>query len=383
MGNIVMGYWDCKYCSTIGVAGSEQECPNCGHPRDKDVKFYINKKTSKKVDKPTEQKVRERGKDWTCQFCDSLNPGNISVCNYCGSPKDATTQNVGFDDEQKIQDLLSTITSTRSTTSVVKPVHNDTSEKYTNNTFNDSVKTTNRIVKPINNISSIFHTVVSKVRNNLKIVGIAAISILLVALALFLLVPYDKQVEITDFSWSRSISIEELRTYNESDWSIPAGGRLKYTKEEIHHYDDVIDHYETKSKQVIDHYDEKIVDYKDLGNGYFEEITSKYPVYTTSYYEEPIYRKEPRYATKYYYEIDRWTRSRSIDTSGFDKSPYWGDVYLRTKEREGSRNGSYYVYTTDNSKYNLPEHQWNLLNKGDNVTLSVNRLGYAKLKGYN
>ena len=30
MGKIVVGRWDCSYCGTKGIRGSERECPNCG-----------------------------------------------------------------------------------------------------------------------------------------------------------------------------------------------------------------------------------------------------------------------------------------------------------------------------------------------------------------
>ena len=41
MGRIIEGYWDCKYCDSKGISGSIRECPNCGHPRDDTVKFYL------------------------------------------------------------------------------------------------------------------------------------------------------------------------------------------------------------------------------------------------------------------------------------------------------------------------------------------------------
>lgn len=42
MGKIVVGRWDCSYCGTKGIRGSERECPNCGRPRGEDVKFYVD-----------------------------------------------------------------------------------------------------------------------------------------------------------------------------------------------------------------------------------------------------------------------------------------------------------------------------------------------------
>ena len=100
---------------------------------------------------------------------------------------------------------------------------------------------------------------------------------------------------------------------------MPSGARLKYEKNEIYDYEKVVDHYEIKTKQVektrISRYETYVTGYKDLGNGYFEEITDERPVYETYYeseeYKEPIYRQEPIYKTKYYYEFDKWLYERT------------------------------------------------------------------------
>lgn len=42
MGKLVMGYWDCPYCSTKHIEGTKRECPSCGKPRGQEVKFYMD-----------------------------------------------------------------------------------------------------------------------------------------------------------------------------------------------------------------------------------------------------------------------------------------------------------------------------------------------------
>ena len=37
---LVMMYWDCSSCDSRGIEGTKRECPHCGNPRGKDVKFY-------------------------------------------------------------------------------------------------------------------------------------------------------------------------------------------------------------------------------------------------------------------------------------------------------------------------------------------------------
>jgi hypothetical protein len=88
-------------------------------------------------------------------------------------------------------------------------------------------------------------------------------------------------------------------------------------------------------------------DVKDLGNGYFEEITSQRPIYETYYvtetYQEPIYRREPVYQTRYYYEIDKWIVIRHVTTNGTDKKPYWGNTALKADQREGDRSETFKI----------------------------------------
>ena len=147
------------------------------------------------------------------------------------------------------------------------------------------------------------------------------------------------------------------KTFHESDWSVPDGARVTSQRREIHHYDQVLDHYETKTRQVaksrISHYETR-TSTRDLGNGYFEENTYQEPVYETYYdietYQDPVYRDEPVYRTKYYYDIDRWVYERSITSSGNNQKPYWGKEDLKTKERVSGKNEKYMVNGITNEK---------------------------------
>ncbi len=188
---------------------------------------------------------------------------------------------------------------------------------------------------------------------------------------------------IENFQWKRNIEIEELTTINESGWSLPYEARLQYSQQEIHHYEEVMDHYEQKSKQVpyqsVVGYDEN-VSYRDLGNGQFEEVITKTPkydtFYKTEYYSSAVYRKEPQYATKYYYEIDKWVHSYNVITSDYNKSPYWGEYTLTNKTRKGKSFEQYSIigYIDNKEKsFNLSYSEWNKLNVGDTITFTTYR----------
>lgn len=191
-------------------------------------------------------------------------------------------------------------------------------------------------------------------------------------------------------SWERSIDIERYQTVDESGWSLPVGARLHYSQEEFSHYEQVLDHYETKTRQVakerISGYEEYVTGYRDLGNGYFEETTSSRPIYETYYetetYEEPVYRDEAVYRTKYYYEIDKWLYERSVKTNGTDKEPYWGEVNLNSDERVSSERENYTILGLNKKEkeqsISLSYKDWNSLEVGQTVKLKVS-LGYGTI----
>ena len=182
---------------------------------------------------------------------------------------------------------------------------------------------------------------------------------------------------------------------------MPADGRLAYTQSEIHHYDQVLDHYdiryEQRSEQYISGYT-TTTEYIDLGNGYFDTETRTVPEYSTRYYTEevkvPVYRDEPVYRTKYYYDVDRWVYERTARASGVSNTPYsleeesfpgensavpfWPTFELGNLEREGSHSATYKIYgivTSDKKQpkksYKVSYDFWVTLHPGDTIKATV------------
>ena len=216
--------------------------------------------------------------------------------------------------------------------------------------------------------------------------------ILLILGGIWLFKPKVETVTVDNVYWERSIEVERYQTVDESDWYLPEGARLHETRSEIYTYKQVLDHYEHKSRQVskqrLDHYETKVVGHRDLGNGYFEEITEQVPVYETyyetEYYDEPVYRSDPIFKTKYYYEIDKWLHDRNLITSGCDKNPKWADTSkLKSNERPATKKEDYTItYTNKKGKQktvSLPYSQWNDLMVGDEVTIKVTIFGDAEI----
>ena len=188
-----------------------------------------------------------------------------------------------------------------------------------------------------------------KPRNKLKSIIIISAIIAGVALLIIILVAIfsNKKVEfeVTQLSWEYIIDIERCTTVEESDWVVPIGGRVLYTRREFHHYET---------------YEERYYDY-DEDEYYYEE------------YEEPVY------AIKYYYEIERWRHYREVSTLGTDKNPYWGEYRLDDYERVGDLIEIYYVYGIDKNgnpcDYEINRAAWSSLNVGEQVNGEVNVFG--------
>ena len=85
MGKIVVGRWDCSYCGTKGIRGSERECPNCGRPRGEDVKFYVDDPKDYVPEDEATQISKEP--DWMCEFCGSYNSAKLTKCMSCGAER--------------------------------------------------------------------------------------------------------------------------------------------------------------------------------------------------------------------------------------------------------------------------------------------------------
>lgn len=368
MGRLIEGLWDCSYCSTKGNRGSIRDCPNCGRPRDENTKFYMPGTTIYVSEEKA--KTINRNPDWICPYCDSLNSDFISNCESCGSAR--TEENLDY------FSIKEQAHSTNSSSISEEPV-----VEIGNSNYNTKQTEKNNIMEKL----ALFPDFVKKYWKYM--VAIPLILAIIIGMV-YLLIPKNEEITITGFEWERSIEVEKYQTVNESSWSLPTGARLQETRTEISHYVSVIDHYETKTRQVakqrISGY-ETVYDYIDLGNGYFEERSYQIPVYETYYetetYQEPVYRDEPVYAIKYYYEIDKWLYERTISTSELNQNPYWGETNLGNNERIFSKTEKYYIIGI-NSKGKertiaLDYEDWIKLSVNQTVKLKASIFGEGEL----
>lgn len=356
MGRLIEGFWICKYCNTK-VRGGLRECPKCGKARDENTRFDLDIGKLNYV--PEEEAIHiNRKPDWVCNYCNQLNSADDLTCASCGASR--TKDNLDYFENKKKQ---------------------EEDELESNFSSNIDYSTTR---------NSFWTMLLDFFSSNIQIILISIVSLFMLCGLIYLISPKEQEITIQEFSWQRCIDIQRYQTVEESDWSLPSDARLQFSRKEFSHYEKVLDHYETKTREVAkEHligYEEYVSGYRDLGNGYFEEITSSKPIYETYYetetYNEPVYRDEAVYRTKYYYEIDKWLYERSVKTSGNDKEPYWGEVILDSDERVYYEGESFFIMGLNKKEetktISLSYEDWDSLELGQTVKLKVS-LGHGKI----
>jgi hypothetical protein len=349
--------WDCQYCGTKGNLGRDKSCNNCGRSRPAGTKFYL-------VDDAVVEKAdllaqAAKGPDWVCAFCGTSNSVERTTCRSCGAARDADSH------QQATTKYAPGEAPTTGDMTVEEPA---SGEK----------------VKP-------------SMANRTKMIlaGAAALVLLCICVvaAFIIFGGKDKGATVSGFEWERTVAVEAYQTVQEEDWSVPEGGRITSQRQEIHHYDDVLDHYETRQRDVSEQVqvgsETYVCGQRDLGNGFFEDVTCERPVYETQThtetYEEPVYRQEPVYQTLYAYDIDKWIVVRTGQESGKDHSPAWPESSLASNEREGERTERYLVTFTDENGESYPWEstlaEWESYEMGQEVVLDFDAFG--KLKGVN
>jgi hypothetical protein len=294
------------------------------------------------------------GPDWVCEYCSTSNAGDKATCGSCGTIKGESVPR----QEVKEYGLGEA------------PTTGDMTLEYDEQEEAPAEPPKKKGPSP------------------LLIGGIVAVFALLCIIAAFLIFGgKNADANVSGFQWDRAVEIEELQTVNEEDWSLPSGGRLISQREEIHHYDQVLDHYEDREHQIS--FQEQVGErtyvcgQRDLGNGFFEDINCTEPVYETKYrtesYQEPIYNDVPVYQTKYFYEIDKWIVIRTETAAAKDHSPFWPRSDLSGDQREGDQSETYVIYFKDGDgklfEFELTLDEWLGYESGQNVILKLNALG--------
>jgi hypothetical protein len=165
-------------------------------------------------------------------------------------------------------------------------------------------------------------------------------------------------VRVLTKSWERAIDIETLKTYRETDTSVPEGGRLirEWT-----------DHYTRRHSRTT---------YTGFGKDRRSHTEYWYTHHTRQMYD---------------YDIDRWTYTHKMETKGAANLPYWPNVasihsgILVGCERPAAQYQSYHIeflssefseekYTTSKT---VSFDEWSKMPIGSIALLRVNEFGYT------
>lgn len=338
---VYVGRWDCNTCGYKGILGPETQCPNCGANRPKGVVFY---QAAEKdiVQDPDILKKAKAGADWRCSYCGGHNKAWQKQCTTCGNQKSVQ----GGDKDLEVVDY--TLATTPTSGKIEK----------------------NRVRHPEQQTTS-------PKRNKWKRWVFGSIGLFFV---LIFLLGYTRQstVKVVDFEWSRTIAVEQNIEVIEEDWSVPQGGRVLSEFRAIHHYDKILEGYETRTRTVQEAVgtEEYVCGTRSLGNGYMEDKYCTRTIYESreETYEEPIYRKEPVYRQKYSYAIFRWKPDSPIITSGRSQTPMWGDteqIENNPQLRISKRAGTYTILVQDKDekihKEEIPFGKWRTLEIGQTL----------------
>lgn len=371
---IRVGRWDCPTCSTKGILGPEKSCTVCGAPRPKNVKFYLTDDAEVVTDKKRLEEAKA-GADLVCSNCGTHNAATRTVCSTCGNPLSTTAD----DDIQLGQKLFNLDGTAKEPT-------------FTGTLSGGDTRTAEEIEEEAYHKAGGLTSDIERIKTRRKAIRwslFVGIPLGMLALVWYLFSTHTEPVTVTGHTWERNINVLAYKNVEEEDWSVPDGGTQTGSFQAIHHYDHVLDHYETRTRSVQVQTGSESVKCgtRDMGNGYFEDVYCDEPIYETreESYEEPIYRDDPVYQTKYRYTVWRWVPDHDITTQGKDTTAVkWPFEAVDGKTfRYGDTNQVYNLLLhSDKRKFdftdNLPEPRWRLYAPGQKVKVVYNNLGTYK-----
>jgi hypothetical protein len=331
--SIYIGRWDCPVCGLKGNAGPDTHCAGCGSPRSKKVQFYLPDNPEEVTD-ADRLKQAKAGTNWQCNYCEAENPASATHCTSCGNERD---QQDTARQERTIYDGQTNQPPLPEPRPVPPPGKKSGQFKY----------------------------------------GFLVFLAILAFVVWYIFKPNKFEVDVTGHEWERTVEVEHYQPFVEQAWDLPSGAKLISRRQEVHHYDQVLDGYETRTRNVRVQTGtrRKKCGKRDLGNGYFEDVYCDEPVYKNKRetYQEPRYRAVPVLRTKYKYEIFRWEKDRTLTAKGRDLKPSFPSEALPDQNwREGRRTETYVL--------NLADHEGKVYREKVGFAFWQKQAAGAKLK---
>jgi Zn-finger in Ran binding protein and others len=386
------GRWDCSSCGSKAIYGRHVDCPGCGRPRPAGVRFYLAE-GEPVIKDPERLREAAAGADWICEACGASNRALLAHCGGCGAPRG---------------------------TSPTQPVR----EYGPDGTARPLAVASPPSVKPARRMSRVQKWILGGVAG-VWVVAAAADEIRL---------PRRPQrppklapAVVTALVWEHKLVVEERRLVPDSGRTLPDSALDVVASQVIDGYKKEVASYVTHTRRVpreqvvvLGHRTETrtvtereesgtrtyTCGQRDLGNGYFEDITCTEPdyvtrrrrvqvqvpitrtdtVYDTVTEREPVYREVPVYATHYRYRAVQWVPVDTLRASGDTTPPVWPGA-PNVPGRRAAQRLSWYTLVArgDDGQVHrawLAESDLRLYRPGQRIALSPARGGLAYANAY-
>lgn len=357
-----LGAWDCEYCGTERILGNVFDCPGCGRPRSKGVRFYAIP-DGPIVTPEIAEMLGSGGPNWYCEHCDSGNKDNKTQCWNCGAARGSSPSHEVRDYKQG-QTPHSTAEAEAADLDgrswVERPEGSPTGQSGAHALFATPAHTRSSTPvlreRPLDHAGRIFSTDLSQLMPFIigagVLLGIVVISLLVYQ---FFFNTHEELVRVNEFNWTQSVTVQKYTAVRETSWTnhpsnaydISSDYRDTGRDEKVHdgwktvEYQDTcyrsVDYQDTCTRSVYN--PKTCTGQRDNGDGSFSDYTYECGSSSTESYsctktrqesysctktrQEELYHYEDIYDWYYQYTVNKWITVAEYPTEGSDHKPYY------------------------------------------------------------
>ena len=343
--------WTCERCDSENP-GPRQFCNSCGAPQPPDVAFH-QPAQELFLTKPDEIQAAKAGADVHCPYCEARNPAAATFCGACGGDlKDAEKrvagQILGAHQPEKALVITCPSCGTRNP--------GDARECAG---CGDSLAPA-RIAPKVEQVVKKAEAKPRKGGLPAGVLIIGAVLCLVVAGIFYALFGHTEETigTVSAVSWTRSVPVEVLGMVEDEAWfdEVPADAEIQSCEE---NYRTTQDQPSVNTVEVCG------TPYTvDQGSGYGEVV------------QDCVYEVYDDWCT---YTTMGWTVFDTLTQSGDDLLPFWPSIDLASDQRMGEGEESYQVtFSGEDRSYNYSpddEFEFSEFLPGSTWTLEVNAIG--------
>ena len=396
------GRWDCPSCGSTRIYGRHVDCPGCGKPRPAGVRFYLAEGEPAITD-PERLREAKAGPDWVCLHCAASNRATQAGCGGCGAPRGSspTQPVIEYREGTAPRPLAAASGAAAAAPEAAVPGNAVPGNDVPVN------------AAPVNALSGSANPVKAVPGNHRRagrnlLLGIAAVCLLPIAIVVGIIRGQEREEEVLPavvkgLWWERAITIPFLELSAGEGWTVPDSAEVLAREQRVRRTERVVLRVDTtwrtvpRWEQVLERVDTvertvseevrtgtetRVCGSRDLGNGYFEDVECREPVYETRTRTEtdiiPRYRqvqvgterrmdlnvvrgRVPVYGTWFTYRTRSWTTRDVVAWGPSDSVPAWPALPSDTL-REVGRRESYWMELRDNRGWThrqyVPKEAW-------------------------